>query len=144
MRHPQIVLFEHDAKLARQLAELGESQRWRVSETRQGPACIALLRRHAPAVFVLKVGRNLHRELALLREVHGAVPDVPVVVVGDTEDVLLEALVYNLGASFVLQPPLSRPQLAELVEHMMRRAVERIVRRPRFEPPDTEGSDDAA
>src|SRR5205823_11293395 len=114
MKHPQIVVFETDGLLAQYLAGLmarfldaehpeAAKPRWLLRESRQVPACLNLLRSGGPSVLILKVGRNLVRELAVLDEVHSALPDVPAVVVGDTEDEALEVLGFDLGAAYVLQ-----------------------------------------
>lgn len=130
MKHPQIVVFENDGLLAQYLANLMPASldatqpeaarpRWLLRESRQVPACLNLLRAGGPSVLVLKVGRNLVRELAVLDEVHAALPDVPVIVVGDTDDEALEVLAFDLGAAYVLQPPEPRHHLVELVEHLL-------------------------
>ena len=66
------------------------------------------------------------RELAVLDEVHAALPDLPVIVVGDTEDEALEVLAYDLGAAYVLQPPEPRHHLVDLAEHLVRTSIERM------------------
>ena len=57
MRHPQIVVFESDSLLARQLQETATANAWLLRESRQTPACMKLLRAGGPAVLVLRVGR---------------------------------------------------------------------------------------
>src|SRR5213592_494147 len=113
MKHPQIVVFETDGLLARMLAETADRNAWLLRESRQLPACLNLLRAGGPAVLVLRVGRNLVRELTVLDRVHDAVPDCPVVVCGDAEDDALQALAYDLGAAYVLQPPEPGARLLE-------------------------------
>src|SRR5262245_20804582 len=141
MKHPQIVVFENDGLLAKYLAPLMPRSldpqhpehtppRWLLRESRQAPACLNLLREGGPSVLVLKVGRNLVRELAVLDEVHAALPDVPVVVVGDTEDDAIEVLDLDLGAAYVLQPPEPRHHLVDLVEHLLAASIERMQGKP--------------
>src|SRR5262245_6143124 len=138
MKHPQVVVFEPDGLLAHYLDEVGVQKRWwhrpngdrpaddtatrkewLLRESRQVPACLTLLRTGGPAVLVLKVGRNLVRELTLLDQVHAAAADCPVVVVGDAEDDALAVLAYELGAAYVLLPPEPRQHLADLVEALL-------------------------
>lgn len=133
MKHPQIVVFENDGVLAQFLAQLLATERadaapprWLLRETRQVPACLNLLRAGGPSVLVLKVGRNLQRELSVLDDVHAALPDVPVVVVADSEDEALEVLAYELGAVYVLQPPQPRHHLVEVVEHLVKATIDRM------------------
>ena len=137
MKHPQIVIFESDGQLAAYLDETAKRHKWLLRESRQAPACLNLLRAGGPGMLVLKVGRNLVRELSVLDEVHAALPDVPVIVAGETEDDALQALAYDLGAVYVLQPPEPRQHLAELVEHLMRAIITRMSGRE-SEPPSEE------
>ncbi|HEV3144831.1 MAG TPA: hypothetical protein VGZ47_13155 [Gemmataceae bacterium] len=126
MRHPQIVVFENDSLLARQLQETATASAWLLRESRQAPACMKLLRAGGPSVLVLRVGRDLRRELSHLDDVHSQIPDVPVIVVGNAENPALMSLAYELGAAFVLFPPAPRQQLGELTEHLLRAAIERM------------------
>lgn len=129
MQFPQVVVFESDGKLARHLAESASFNRWLMREVRQTDACLNWVRRRGPVVLVLKVGRNLQRELEMLDAVRSSMPDVPVIAVTDLDDPLLESLMYDLGATFVLLPPLRRSQLAELVERVMQSAIARVKQR---------------
>jgi DNA-binding NtrC family response regulator len=125
MKHPQIAVFESDNLLARYLDQLVERRRWLLRESRQIPACVNLLLAGGPSVLVIKIGRNLIREYSLLAEVHELLPNVPILVVSDAEDTALEALAYDLGADFVLQPPEPRTRLIELVERVMESTIAR-------------------
>jgi hypothetical protein len=125
MKHPQIVVFETDSTLASYLQPLALERRWLVRESRQGPACLELLR-GGPAVLVLKIGRHLVRELTFLDEAHAATPGVPIVAVGDAEDATLFGLTMELGASYVLFPPQPRHQLAEVVQSLMEATLRRL------------------
>ena len=119
MRLPQIVVFENDSLLARQLQEAATSRAWLLRESRQAPACLKLLRGGGPTVLVLRLGRDLRRELSFLDDVHTKVPDVPIIVVGNAENPALLSLAYELGAAFVLFPPSPRQQLGEVTEHLL-------------------------
>lgn len=120
MRHPQIVLTETDGALAHILTPLAQERRWLLRESRQAPACLNLLKTGGPSVLVYKLGRHVIRELTFVDEVHRLRPDVPIIVVGDVEDIELMSLALELGASFVLQPPQPRSRLIELVDSLMR------------------------
>lgn len=126
MRYPQIVVFEPDGLLARTLEPIVSAQhRWLLRESRQAPACLELLRSGGPAVLVLRLGRNLVRELTFLDQVHAGLPDVPVVAVGDAEDATLMAIALELGASHVVQPPQPRQALVAVVESLMLQTIRR-------------------
>src|SRR5260221_5386088 len=142
MKPPQIVVFETDGLLARYVEDTSARHMWLLRESRQVPACLNLLREGGPAALVLKVGRNLVRELAVLDEIHATLPDVPVVVVGDTEDEAIEVLAYDLGAAYVLQPPEPRHHLIELVEQLVTASIERM-QRPSPEQSDEVIAEDA-
>jgi DNA-binding NarL/FixJ family response regulator len=124
MRYPQIVVFETGGKTARGLDPLIVRQhRWLLRETQQTPACLDLLRAGGPSVLVVKLGRNVVRELGFLDEVHARAPEVPVVVVADSDDTALMSLALELGASYVVQPPEPRATLVAVVESLMNAAI---------------------
>ena len=119
MHHPQVLIFESDGQLAGVLRPLAEERRWLVREPRQWQACVRLLRRGGPGVLVIKVGRDLERELGLLERVGWLSPETGRVVVGDSEHAWLAGLAWDLGADFVLLPPLGRELLPEVVSDLM-------------------------
>jgi DNA-binding NtrC family response regulator len=123
MHHPQVVVFETDGLLARHLGEITERHRWLVRESRQHPACFNLLRRGGPSVLVVKLGRDLVREMSLVGEVTRELPDVPVVVVNDSGDTRVSELAYDLGTTFVVAPPVSRQWLGSVVEQCMNAVI---------------------
>ncbi len=123
MRHPQVVVYETDGRLAQLLRERVRACRWSLREPRQREACLALLRDGNPTVFVLKTGSKLEAELGLLERVHALLPDARSVVVGDLQNATLADLAWELGASFVLFPPLPHEWLPEIVVRLMEAAV---------------------
>lgn len=131
MRHPQVVIFEGDGTLARRLASLWERQRWAVREPRRLEGCFDLLRQPLASVFVLRLNpKDLVNELTLLDWVTAETPAVASVVVADTTDPELIGLLWDLGARFVLVPPLSWDLLEPTIIGLMNAALA--------------GSDDAA
>jgi len=124
MRHPQILVYDGDGRLAGLVRDLAKTRSWLLREIRQAEACLRLLRRGGPGVLILKVGRDLTRELELLERVATLAPDKATIVVGDTEDSVLSGLAWDLGASFVLCPPLPREQLPDIVAGLMSRGME--------------------
>jgi hypothetical protein len=119
MRHPQLLVVEADGRLAGVLRELARSRRWAVREPRHPDGCHRLLRRGGPGVLVLRTGRDLLAELALVEEVDRHFPEIVKVVVTDTDDPALLGLIWDLGAGAVLSPPWTPADLAELVAGLM-------------------------
>lgn len=126
MRYPQVLIYESDGQLAGQLRSQAEEQKWSLREPRSLEASLRLLRRGGPAVLVIKLGRDLVRELILLDRAHELYPDAGLVVVGDRDDPTVAALAWDLGAAFVLMPPSPRTLLPEIVRGLLT---------PSFEPP---------
>jgi len=116
MKHAQVLVYESDGKLAERLAESRERSGFRLAEIRKMDACLASLRRHGPGVLVLRLGRDLERELTLLERVTWLFPETASIVVGDTANAALAGLAWDLGARFVLFPPQPVELLAGLVE----------------------------
>jgi hypothetical protein len=117
MQRAQVVLCESDGRLAELLRDRAAQQGWWLRDVRHADRVLEALA--AGGVLVLKVGRNLDKELALLEKVRWLYPDVPTVVVGDTDNPLLAELVWDLGASLVLFPPLARAYLPDVLAGLM-------------------------
>lgn len=124
MRHPQILVYERDGRLARLLGETAEKNRWVLREPRQVDHCLRLLREGGPTVLVLRVGSQLEAELGLLTRARRLRPDAAVFAVGDVENDSLAALSWELGANFALFPPQSRDLLPEIVSRWLKTSRE--------------------
>lgn len=125
MRAPRIVILGLDDWLAKQLRPLAEEHRWLLSDYRQLNAARAALG-NRPTVLVLQVDPHADQSpgLALLAEVHHALPDVAAVVISDgklpdDDRARWTAAAFDLGAAFVLFPPLTGPVLEDLVGGLM-------------------------
>jgi hypothetical protein len=132
MLHPQIVVHEHDMRLAQQLRPLAESERWALREPRQAEVLDRLLGQGGPTVLVVKIGRDPdrpERDLALLERVIWQWPDVATVAVGDIGDDTdaLAGLAWDVGADVALFPPLSRDFLPSVVAGLMKRAIQDVL-----------------
>jgi hypothetical protein len=117
MRHPQLLVYEGDGRLAelfRPMAQAGE-HRWALRQPRRLDECLGLLRSGGPGVLLLKVGRDLERELTLLEQVAWLFPETATVVIGDSDHATLAGLAWDLGACYVLVPPPTRERLFEVV-----------------------------
>jgi hypothetical protein len=121
MRYPQVLVYEQDGRLAGFLRAVSAKQnlKWALREPRRLESCMQLLARGGPNVLVLKVGTDLVRELTLLERVNYLFPDTATVVVGDTDNPLLAGLLWDLGATLVLFPPLSRLELPAVVAQLL-------------------------
>ena len=73
MRCPQVLVYESDGRLASLLRELIEAEKWSLHELRRPGAGVSL-RRGGPSVLVLRSGRDVEREMALLDQVAGRSP----------------------------------------------------------------------
>jgi DNA-binding NtrC family response regulator len=118
MRQAQVLVYESDGRLANLLRTLCGKQGWRLRELRHGESVIHVLGEGAE-VLVLRLGRDLAEEMTLLEQVSWTFPEAATVVVGDVDHPELASLAWDLGAAFVLLPPLSRDQLPEIVAGLM-------------------------
>jgi hypothetical protein len=119
MRLPQVVVFESDGRLAASLQPLAERRVWSLREPRQVDSCLRLLPAGEPCVLVVRLGRDLEREMGLLERARRAAPDTAVVLVGDVDHPGLAGLGWDLGASAVLMPGSPREALLEVVSALM-------------------------
>ena len=119
MRRAQVLVYEADGRLAELLREAAHKHSWWLRELRQVGSVRELLRPGGSTVLVLKIGRDLERELGLLEEVGWLYPQTATVVVGDTDSAALADLAWDLGARLVLFPPLPRLHLPGVVEALM-------------------------
>jgi DNA-binding NtrC family response regulator len=119
VRHPQLLIFDGDQRLTSLLEPVAEAGRWRVRKPRDLAECVETLPAGGPSVLVLRLGRDLETELAMLERVHYLFPDTATVVVGEADQAALAGLAWDLGARFVLFPPLSRELLPDVVAGLM-------------------------
>jgi chemotaxis response regulator CheB len=133
MKHPQVVVFESDGWLADQVRRLAAENAWLVRESRQPEACLKLLHDARPAVLLLRLERELLDGLTLLSQVTERAPDCPVVLVSDVkmegaeQRAQLSALAFDLGARYVLFPPLQQPVIEDLVAGLLGATIRRVV-----------------
>jgi hypothetical protein len=121
MRHPQLLVYESEGRLAAMLRPLAEKNKWLLREPRQLSGCLRLFARGGPGVLVLHAGRNLERELTALEQVSRSYPDAATVLVGDNDPPWLAGMAWDLGAHWVLLPPQTRERLTEIVTGLMGR-----------------------
>ncbi len=126
MRAPQILTLAFDDWLAKQLRTMAAEHRWLTSDWRQPAAVRAALAE--PRITVLLIQVDPHADsspgLSLLTELHRTHPDVAMIVISDgklpdEERTRWTAAVMDLGATYVLFPPLTGPVLEDLVGGVM-------------------------
>ena len=121
MQYPQVLVYERDVQLAA-LVKAGLEERklrWALREPRDLASCLRLLGRGGPAVVVIRLGGDLEAEFSLAERVAYLHPDAGTVLVGDAEHVALAGTGWDLGAAYVLLPPMSRESLPVIVVGLM-------------------------
>jgi hypothetical protein len=124
MRRAQVVVHESDGRLTALLRERAQARGWWLREVHHPGACLRVLQKGGGGVLVLRAGRDLERELALLERVTRLVPNAHTVLVGDGDNPALTGLGWDLGARHVLLPPQPREQLPDLVEGLLGSSAE--------------------
>ena len=119
MNYPQLLIYETDRRLAALLQRVADKNNWLLREPRQPSAVLRLLERGGPGVLLLRLSRDLEREMALLEQVSWLHPDAAAVLIADNEQRGLSALAWDLGARAVLLPPHTRERLEEIVLGLM-------------------------
>ena len=119
MHYPQLLVYETDRRLANLMQRLADKHNWLLREPRQPSAVLRLLDRGGPGVFLLRLSRDLERELALVEQISWLHPDAATVLVADSEQRGLTTLAWDLDVRWVLLPPHTRECLEEIVFPLM-------------------------
>ena len=133
MRYPQVIVYESDGSLAKQVRRLAHENSWLVREPRRPESCLELLADIRPSVLLLKLEEELHDGLSLLAEVTRVAPKCPVILVSDVkmegaeQRAQLSALAFDLGASYTLFPPLQQPVIEDLVSGLLSAGIRRTL-----------------
>jgi hypothetical protein len=134
MRFPQLIVHDSDGWIARQLGELAGESRWLLREPKTHAATLALLGDIRPTVLFLRIdpATDKHEDVALLADVHRTSPDIAVVAISDlkmqdADRIAWTAVLFDLGARYVLFPPLSKPVLEDLASGLMASVARRVV-----------------
>lgn len=136
MKYPQLIIFAYDDWLGKQLRELAADARWRFREVRQAGAVLTLLAEVRPTVVLVQADPQEERaiSLELVSTIHQTHPHVALVVVCDAklaekDQAQWMAQAFDLGARYVVFPPLARPVLEDVVSGMMAATIARVVPR---------------
>jgi hypothetical protein len=134
VKHPRVIVLELDGWLAKQLRELAGESRWLIRAARSIDTALSLARERSPAVLLVQFepAEDKFAPLALIADVHRLAPDVPVVAVADSKLPDVEragwtAAILDLGARYVLFPPLTKPVLEDVVSALMAATIRRVV-----------------
>lgn len=133
MRSPQVIVTSPDDWMAHQLADLVREHRWLIQTVRKPEAAIPWTRELRPTLLLVQVDPTQTSSvsgLQLVRDVHRTNSDVPCVLVCDVklpEESRIEwtMAAFDLGARFVLFPPLTKPTLEDLVSGLMLTTIRR-------------------
>jgi hypothetical protein len=115
MQFCQILVYEGDGRIADLLRRQMKSRTVLLREPRRLDTCLKLLREAGPSVLLIRLGRDLLRELSLLDQVSWLYPETATVAIGDPASPALLDLVWDLGASLVLPDCPPSQQLNEIV-----------------------------
>ncbi|MSR53916.1 MAG: hypothetical protein EXS09_11600 [Gemmataceae bacterium] len=133
MKYPQVVVYESDGSLARQVRRLAAENSWLVREPRRPESCLELLADFRPSVLLLKLEDELHAGLSLLAQVTQLAPRCSVILVSDVkmegaeQRAQLSALAFDLGAKHTLFPPLQQSVIEDLVSGLLTASIRRTL-----------------
>lgn len=116
MKHAVLLTVGVEGRLAELLTAWAGQRGLAHRLVRHARACLNLVRHNPAAVVVLKLGRDLEKELTLLERLTAYYPETPCLVVGDVDNPDLAALCWDLGAQHVLFPPQPIEKLPALLE----------------------------
>jgi hypothetical protein len=126
-RRPQLVL-DPDGTVGRLLADLAAESRWLVRPARTPAAALDLARARRSTVAFIQFRPADPAVVALVADLHRRAPDVAAVAVSDeklseADRAAWTAALFDLGARYVLFPPLAKPALEDLASGLMAAAT---------------------
>ena len=128
MKYPQLIVYETDGALANLLKKLAIDQGWLLRETRSEKTLLEQLADPRVSIVFLKLERDLAAGLDLLAKISTEFPDCPCVVVTDVkieskQREKFSTMVYDLGAKYLIFPPLTQPIAEDLANGFMLSAM---------------------
>lgn len=134
MKHPRVIVFESDGWVAKQLRELAGENRWLIRPAKTVDSALSLARELGPAVLLIQFepAEDKPAPLTLISEVYRQTTDVPVVAVADSKLADVEratwtAALLDLGARYVLFPPLTKSVIEDVVSGLMTATIRRAL-----------------
>ena len=119
MRQAQIITYGVDDAAAERLEALVRDRGITLRGTRNLEACLSLLRQDAAGVLLLRIGKNLEGEFALLAQVAQQFPQVAPIVWGDADHPRLAGLAWDLGARAVFLPAADQQRLDDAILRLL-------------------------
>ena len=118
MKRATLIVWEGDDRLASLLRPWAVQQRWQVRQPRTEQELLSQGTAAHPGGVVLRFGRDLEREFALLARLSTALPDLAIIVVLAEPDETLAGLAWDLGACEVLPWLRCRERLVPLIARL--------------------------
>lgn len=119
MQQTQIITCGIDGPLLERLQELAQARRWWLRPTSQPEACRDLVHASPPSVLIVRLGRDLEDELALLEWVHRALPATASIAVGEADNPVLAGLAWEMGVTYALFPPTPIEAINDLIVRLL-------------------------
>lgn len=133
MRFPHLIILDPDGEIQRLAADLAAEHRWLVRTPRTSDSALSFAREGRPGVLFVRVepGDEKTAAVALIADAHRLCADVPVVAASgaklpDADRLAWSAVLMDLGARYVLFPPISRPVLEDVTSGLMAASVRRV------------------
>jgi hypothetical protein len=118
MKRATLIVWEGDDRLASLLRPWAVQQRWLLRQPRSEEELLSQGASAHLGAVVLRFGRDLEREFALLARLSTALPDLAIVVVLPEPDETLAGLAWDLGACEVLPLFRCRETLVPLIARL--------------------------
>ena len=85
MHIAQLITYGVEDRWAQAIQELAKDRGLWLRPVSHLQACLNVLRKSGPAILVLKVGRDLEKELTILERVSWLFPETATIVVGESD-----------------------------------------------------------
>jgi DNA-binding response OmpR family regulator len=119
----RILVIEHDAALRKVLHHLFSSEGYEVEFLPDAFPDVDEPHEMTPSALILNLGRVGASRCDLLRQIAGARPRLPLIVVSSNPDIEEKILVLELGADDYITIPFSPRELLARVRAVMRRTI---------------------
>lgn len=119
MKHPRLLLFDADARTSATLAAFARERSWAFREPGRLSSLARLALTRTPTVVVLRVGRDLERELTALDRITASPTPPATVVLLDSDHPHLAALAWDLDADWVVPARQAHESLTDVVAGLM-------------------------
>lgn len=120
MQHAQILTYGVEGRLEEHLRQWTQGRGVWLRAVSHAKTCLNLLRKGGPAVLILRLGQDLEKELSLLEQVGQLFPTTRILAVLGDDDPQLAALAWDLGARFVLVPPVPIEKIGDILDGLLK------------------------